>query len=437
MLFVLRSAWPLMLGMLLLMLGNGLQGTVLGIRGTLEGYSAETMSYVMSAYFLGFLLGSWRGPAMIRRVGHVRVFAALASLISAVFILYAAAPDPWAWVAMRFAVGFCFAGVYVVAESWLNDAASNETRGQALSLYMIVQMLGIISAQGIVTLADPSGYTLFVVMSVLVSISFAPILLTAGDAPAFQTSKRLSLGRLYRISPLGCVGTFLLGGVLAGTFGMGAVFGMEKGLSVVQISAFVATVYAGGLLAQYPIGRISDRMDRRRLIQILTAGGAVLLAGGIAFSGTYTVILVLGLVTGAVANPLYSLLIAHTNDYLEPADMAGAAGGLLFINGLGSMIGPLAIGALMTRFGADAYFAYMSSLLALIALYATWRATRRPAPAVDTTSPYAPVAPQASPVAMELAQEVAIERAADTTNAAGAEAAGETDAEPELESENR
>lgn len=435
MLFVLRSAWPLMAGMLLLMLGNGLQGTVLGIRGAIEGYSAETLSYVMSAYFLGFLLGSWRAPAMIRRVGHVRVFAALASLISAVFILYGAAPEPWAWVAMRFAVGFCFAGVYVVAESWLNDAASNETRGQALSLYMIVQMLGIISAQGIVTLADPSGYTLFVVMSVLVSISFAPILLTAGDAPAFQTTKPLSLGRLYRISPLGCVGTFLLGGVLAGTFGMGAVFGMEKGLSVVQVSAFVATVYAGGLLAQYPIGWISDRMDRRRLVQILTAGGAVLIAAGIAFSGSYAVILGLGFVTGAVANPLYSLLIAHTNDHLEPADMAGAAGGLLFINGLGSMTGPLAIGALMTRFGPDAYFAYMSGLLALIALYATWRATRRPAPAVDTTSSYAPVAPQASPVAMELAQEVAIERAADAATAAASD--DETGTEPELESETR
>src|SRR5690606_24340098 len=170
----------------------------------------ETMSFVMSAYFLGFLLGSYRAPGMIRRVGHVRVFAALASFISAGFILYAAAPDPWAWIAMRFVVGFCFAGVYVVAESWLNDAATNETRGQALSLYMIVQMLGIISAQGIVTLADPSGYELFVVMSVLVSVSFAPILLTAGSAPSFQTTKRLPLARLYRISPLGCVGIFLL-----------------------------------------------------------------------------------------------------------------------------------------------------------------------------------------------------------------------------------
>lgn len=419
MLFVLRSAWALLLGMLLLMLGNGLQGTLLGIRGAIEGYTAETMSFVMSAYFLGFLAGSWRSPEMIRRVGHVRVFAALASIISALFILYAAAPEPWAWVVMRFAVGFCFAGVYVVAESWLNDSATNETRGQALSLYMITQMVGIIAAQGIVNLADPAGYDLFVVMSVLVSVSVAPILLSASDAPAFQTTRRMTLVQLFRISPLGCVGTFLLGGVLAGTFGMGAVFGMESGLTVAQISAFVAAIYTGGLLAQFPIGWLSDRVDRRRLILQLTAGCAAVVLAGVTFTDSFPVVLALGFVIGAVANPLYSLLIAHTNDYLDHSNMAAAAGGLLFINGLGAMTGPLAIGTLMTRFGPDAYFVYIATLLALIALYAAYRATRRPAPAVSETSPYAPVAPQASPVAVELAQEVAIERAAEEA-AAGA-----------------
>ena len=167
-----------------MLVGNGLQGTLLGIRGAIEGYDAETMAFVMSGYYLGFLLGSRRATPMIARVGHVRVFAALASTISAAFILYAAAPEPWVWTLMRFVVGFSFAGVYVVAESWLNDAATNETRGQALSLYMIVQMVGIISAQFILTVADPAGYIPFVVMSVLVSVSFLPILLTAGTAPA-------------------------------------------------------------------------------------------------------------------------------------------------------------------------------------------------------------------------------------------------------------
>ena len=228
---------------------------------------------------------------MIARVGHVRVFAALGSMISAAFILYAAAPEVWVWVLLRFVVGFGFAGVYVVAESWLNDAATNETRGQALSLYMIVQMVGIISAQFILNLADPAGYTLFVVMSVLVSLCFTPILLTAGTAPPFQTTKPMTLVQLFHISPLGCIGTFLLGGVYAGIFGMASVFGTQKGLSVAEISAFVAAIYLGGLVFQYPIGWISDRMDRRHLIMGLTTAGALLTLLGGLFSGHYVVVL--------------------------------------------------------------------------------------------------------------------------------------------------
>lgn len=408
MLYVLKTSWPLLLGVLLLLIGNGLQGTLLGIRGGIEGYDAATMSLVMTGYYVGFLVGSRRATVLIARVGHVRVFAALGSLISAAFILYAAVPHAWAWALLRVLVGYSFAGVYVVAESWLNNAATNETRGQALSLYMIVQMAGIISAQGILNLADPGGYALFVVMSVLVSVAFLPILLTAGTAPPFQTTKPMSLGQLFRISPLGCIGTFLLGGVFAAIFGMASVFGTQAGMSVAQISIFVAAIYLGGLVFQYPIGWASDRMDRRILITGLTAFGAVTTVVGGFFTESYAVTLLLGLVIGGVANPLYSLIIAYTNDFLQPSDMAAASGGLLFINGLGSMAGPIIIGAAMTRFGAGAFFAYVALLYALIAGYALYRMSRRPTP--EDTSPYAPVLPQASPVALEVAQEVAIER---------------------------
>lgn len=408
MLHVLKTSWPLLLGVLLLLIGNGLQGTLLGIRGGIEGYDAATMSLVMTGYYVGFLVGSRRATVLIARVGHVRVFAALGSLISAAFILYAAVPHAWAWALLRVLVGYSFAGVYVVAESWLNNAATNETRGQALSLYMIVQMAGIISAQGILNLADPGGYALFVVMSVLVSVAFLPILLTAGTAPPFQTTKPMSLGQLFRISPLGCIGTFLLGGVFAAIFGMASVFGTQAGMSVAQISIFVAAIYLGGLVFQYPIGWASDRMDRRILITGLTAFGAVTTVVGGFFTESYAVTLLLGLVIGGVANPLYSLIIAYTNDFLQPSDMAAASGGLLFINGLGSMAGPIIIGAAMTRFGAGAFFAYVALLYALIAGYALYRMSRRPTP--EDTSPYAPVLPQASPVALEVAQEVAIER---------------------------
>jgi MFS family permease len=411
-LYVLKSSWALLLGVLLLLIGNGLQGTLLGIRGGIEGYDAATMSLVMTGYYVGFLLGSRRATVLIARVGHVRVFAALGSMISAAFILYAAVPHAWAWALLRVLVGYSFAGVYVVAESWLNNAATNETRGQALSLYMIVQMVGIISAQGILNLADPGGYTLFVVMSVLVSVAFLPILLTTGTVPPFQTTKPMSLRQLFAISPLGCIGTFLLGGVFAAIFGMASVFGTQAGMSVAEISIFVSAIYFGGLVFQYPIGWVSDRMDRRVLIMGLTAAGALATAVGGFFTDSHAVTLALGLVIGGVANPLYSLIIAYTNDFLQPPDMAAASGGLLFINGLGSMAGPVIIGAAMTRFGAGAFFAYVGVLYALIALYALYRMSKRPTP--DETSPYNPVLPQASPVALEVAQGVALERAAES-----------------------
>lgn len=426
MISVLASSWALLFGILLLLVGNGLQGTLLGIRGGIEGFDAGTMSFVMSAYYVGFLLGAWRATALIARVGHVRVFAALASLISAAFLIYAAAPNPWVWVVMRALVGFAFSGVYVVAESWLNDAATNETRGKTLSLYMIVQMLGIISAQFLLNLADPAGYTLFVIMSVLVSLGVTPILLAAGSAPAYRTTQPMSLAELFRISPLGCVGTFLLGGVYAAIFGMAAVYGTVTGLSVAEISAFVAAIYLGGLAFQVPVGWLSDRMDRRKLILALTVGGAAITLGGAAFAGHYAVVLALGFVIGGVANPLYSLIIAYTNDFLAPADMAAASGGLLFINGTGAMLGPLVIGLLLTHFGGWGFFGYVGGLFALMGAYAGWRMTRR-APPEEQATGYTAVLPTASPVVLELSREVAVERS-DALKAG--ETAAETAPEP-------
>jgi len=409
---VLRNSWALLLGVLLLLAGNGIQGTLLGIRGGIEGYGAGTMSLVMSAYFLGFLAGSTYAPGMIQRVGHVRVFAALGSLISAAFIIYAAAPAPWVWVVMRLIVGFCFSGVYVVAESWLNDASSNENRGKSLSLYMIVQMLGIISGQLTLNFADPAGYTLFVIMSVLVSLSFMPILLSAAVTPEFHRTQKMTLARLFETSPLGCVGTFLLGGVFAGIFGMSAVYGTEKGLSVGQISVFVATIYAGGLFLQYPIGLASDRVDRRKLILGVAAVGAVVTLAGAAFADSFLILLTLGFVIGAVANPLYSLLIAYTNDYLEQSDMAAASGGLMFINGLGAVSGPVAIGWMMTELGPDAFFVFLGLLFTVMAAYALYRMSRRPVHEVVDPTPYVPVMMSASVTGMEAAQEAAIDAAA-------------------------
>ena len=407
---VLSSAWALLLGMCLLMVGNGMQGTLLGIRGALEGFSTFEMSIVMSAYFVGFLGGSRLAPRMIRRVGHVRVFAALASLISAVMILYPTFPTVVIWAIGRVLIGFCFSAVYVTAESWLNNAANNSNRGQALSLYMIVQTLGIVVAQALLLAADPSGYVLFVIPSVLVSVAVTPILLSISPTPAFDSTKPMSLRELANFSPLGCVGMFLLGGVFSAQFGMAPVYGAEAGLSVPQISMFVATFFVGSVILQYPIGWISDRMDRRTLIFIVSvigAGGSFL---GMLLGHEFSLLLLSAFVVGGMSNPLYSLLIAHTNDFLEHEDMAAASGGMIFINGLGAILGPIITGWMMgTTLGPGGFYLFTAVLFIVLAGYAAYRATQRATVPVDETGNFVAIYPASTAVAVEYAQEYAIE----------------------------
>ena len=410
MFFVIKNSWDLLFGMFLLMLGNGLQGTLLGVRGSIEGMSPQTMSWVMTGYFVGFLFGSQLTPNMIRRVGHVRVFAALGSLVSACLILYAAWTNPYFWFLLRIIVGFCFSGIYVVAESWLNDSSSNETRGQTLSAYLIVQMMGIVLAQAVLNFADPSGYMLFIIISVVVSLSFAPILLSVSPAPQFQTSKRMTLSQLWSISPLGVVGQFFLGAIFAALFGMASVYGTERGLTVKDISLFVAAIYFGGMILQYPIGWVSDRMDRRVLIFIVCSIGTFF-SFAANLSDNFIWLLIVAFIIGGVSNPLYSLYIAYTNDYLEHDDMASASGGLIFLTGIGAIFGPSIVGWLLDAYGAASYFWFIGTVMAIMGSYALYRMTQTSSTAVEDTSTYAPITPTSTPIAMELAQEYAIEMA--------------------------
>jgi len=255
-------------------------------------------------------------------------------------------------------------------------------------------------------LADSAGYTLFIIISVLVSVSFAPILLSISPTPAFDTTKPMSLKNLIKTSPLGCAGMFLLGGVFAAQFGMSAIFGSKIGLSLGQISIFVSFFYIGAMLLQIPIGWLSDHMDRRRLIMICAFIGAIGCVLPWTFAGNFYMLLVSALLIGGMSNPLYSLLIAHTNDFLEYEDMAAASSGLLFINGLGAIAGPIVLGKMMDLMGAYGYFVILIALFVFLGLYAIYRMTRRAA-ATDTTS-YTAVMPTGSPVALELAQEYAI-----------------------------
>lgn len=404
---VLGNTWALMLGMMLLMVGNGLQGTLIGIRGEIEGFSTIELSIVMSAYFVGFLGASQLVPELIRRVGHVRVFAALASFISAVLIAYPLLTNPIFWSVGRVVIGFCYCGVYITAESWLNNSVDNEKRGQALSLYMIVQMVGIVSAQGVLALGNPNGYSLFIIISILVSISFAPILLSISPAPAFERTKLMTLSRLFTSSPLACVGMFLLGGVFSAQFGMSAVFGAQIGLSLSQISLFVASFYIGAMIFQYPIGWVSDKMDRRLLILLISAASATGSASAYFAGGYFFALVFAAFLVGGLTNPLYSLLIAHANDFIEYEDMASAAAGLLFVNGVGAVSGPIIIGYAMDAYGSEIFFVIIALLMATLAIYAGYRMTQRAT--VSDTSSYAAVLPNSTGVAVEIAQEFAFD----------------------------
>ena len=405
---MLASVWALLLGIVLIMLGNGMHFTLMGLRGGIEGFSSTELSIVTSGYFLGFLSGARFTPVLIQRVGHVRVFAALGSFMSAGLIAFTLLPEPWTWTVLRIIIGFCMSGIYVVAESWLNNASTNENRGKMLSAYMLAQTLGIIAAQGLLTLGDAGNAALFIGASILVSISFAPILLSVQPAPPVEVAKPGNLKELFAASPLGTIGIFLLGSIYASQSGMGAVFGSEIGLSANQISLFVAMLFGGALLMQIPIGWLSDRLDRRKVICGTAFLGAVACGlGWIAqsppdwlFSDPLVPIMGAAFFAGGTTTPLYALLLAYTNDNVPAEDMPATSGGLVFTFGLGAIIGPISIGFAMDALGPFAFWIVLGGTFAAIAVYALYRISQREALPVSETDTYLNLVPTASAVAV-------------------------------------
>jgi MFS family permease len=405
------SVWSLLLGILLIMLGNGMHFTLMGLRGGIEGFTSAELALVTSGYFLGFLSGAHTTPQMIRRVGHVRVFAALGSFMSAGLISFPLLTTAAAWVVLRVLIGFCMSGIYVTAESWLNDSATNETRGGILSAYMVAQTLGIIGAQGLLALGDAGTSVLFIGASILVSVSFAPILLTVVYVPAAEVSSSMPVRDLFRQAPLCTVGIFLLGSVFAAISGMGAVFGSSIGLPPRQIALFVAMLFAGALVMQVPIGWLSDRMDRRKLI--LAAAGAGMLSCGFGWlnPGSVWMWMTAAFFTGGVTSPLYALFLAYANDSLPHEKMAAASGGLVFIFGLGAILGPLLVGAAMEQLGPAAFWMVLSVNFLLIGAYVLYRMSQKESIPVEDTDPYLSVVPTATPFAVEAASNWAMDQA--------------------------
>jgi MFS family permease len=372
------ATWPLLLGMGVLMLGAGLQSTLLGVRATLEGFPTPVTGMVMSCYYVGYLLGTVAAPRLLRQIGHIRVFAALAAVASAATLVQALFVNPFAWGAMRLMTGLCFAGIYVVAESWLNDRASRANRGRLLAVYMLVLYIGLGAAQFLLIVSNPSTPAPFMLISALICLAMVPIVISARQAPEPAVPCKVRYRDLYRNSPLGVVAVALSGLISAIIFSMGPVYARLSGMGTTGVATFMALSILAAVLTQYPVGRLSDRIDRRTVIAgVCTL--ATLLAGSIAVFGAMPRALFLtisALFSGCVLT-LYSLAISHVNDKLEPAQTVAASSALLRLNGAAAAIGPVLAGSLIAAFGPPAYFATLATLTGALTIYDLWRKSRR------------------------------------------------------------
>lgn len=373
---VLRS--PLMLGVATLLLGNGLIGTLLSVRAGIEAFPTVAVGIIMSAYYVGYIAGSRLGPAFIYRVGHIRTFAALAAVAATMAGLHAMLVAPAAWFGFRLITGLCFAGLYVVMESWINGVTTNATRGLVLSVYMLVSLGGLAFGQQLLNLYSPAGFELFVLSSALISLSLVPFVLTTRVAPEVPATAGLDIRRMYAISPLGIAGCFATGLTNGAFWGLGPLFAQGIGLSVAGISIFMSAVIFGGMALQLPLGRLSDRLDRRKLIMAACLSNTLL--GAAIFAGAYrSDLLLFGLafVFGGFALTLYSLCVAHTNDFMKEADLVDASGALLLAYGLGALLGPLLGSLLMVAIGPQGLFLYVAIASAALAAFALHRMRRR------------------------------------------------------------
>ena len=369
-----RAVWPLFFGLGVIGLCIGAQGSLLGIRAELEGFDTIATGLLMSGYYLGFLLGSLRAPAIIQRVGHVRAFGALTALASMTILVHSVIVDPWTWGVMRLLTGFAVSAIYVVAESWLNQAADNRTRGQLLSVYMITMLAGLSGGQFLLNISDPRNFELFTLISILISLAAIPILLTATPMPPFAAARPVSVVTLYRVAPTGLVGSFLINACYAMALGMGAVYASRMGMRVSEISLFIAVLLIGGMLLQWPLGKLSDRMDRRTVIAgaafaaliFAVASALVGVSGGVGY-------LLLALLFGGSCFPLLALYLALTNDQLEADQAVGASSALLLVGGVGASIGPFMVSLAMDSWGPSSFFWSLAAMAGLMTAHAVYK----------------------------------------------------------------
>ncbi|MGB0498431.1 MAG: MFS transporter [Rubricella sp.] len=365
---------PVLAAVALLTLGHGLQGTLLGLRGGQEGMTASEIGLVMSAYFAGFAAGSVWSPRVVIAVGHIRAFAAFASLTSAIALAYAMAVTVPAWLMLRFVNGYFYAAMIVVVESWLNAATPSTARGRVLALYGALMMGAWAASQPLIGLADTGGFLLFAVISILVSLSLVPLTLSPGATSPDIRASRSSLPRLFAISPVALVGGVVIGIWTSAFWGLGPTFGQVAGLTEGRIATFMSVVMIGALIAQWPVGWLSDLIDRRIVIGLVSCLAALssLALTTIPHENWHKFLLVSALYGGASIT-VYSVCLAHINDRIDGDEVVAAASALLFCYAIGSALGPVAIGTVMETYGPEAFFWSTAALQGGFAAYVIWR----------------------------------------------------------------
>jgi MFS family permease len=384
----LSSIAALLISVLLLLAGNALIGVLTPLRASLIGFSDLTIGLLGSVYFAGMLAGTLAAPAIVRRVGHIRAFSVFVAVAIVAVILMPGWERPAAWMLCRCALGFVFAGIYAVIESWINAKADNASRGALYGVYQIVTFAA--SAGGQLVLRDfaPDSFLPFSVAGALLALGMVPLAMTSVDPPVAPKSIRLRLPWLIRLAPVSALGALVAGVANGALFALGPVYALQIGVDPPAVPLFTAAIVAGSALGVYPAGRISDQMDRRAvMVATMTASVAVEIAlASFRFSGAP--LITMGFLVGLTTYTLYTLAVSHANDRAKLQDMVAVSAGVLFIYCVGAILSPLLASLLMRQFGPAALFVQASLVHAIMAAFALWRLLAEPkkprAPAAAT-----------------------------------------------------
>lgn len=367
-----------------LMAGGGMQNILLPVRGQLDGFSSSQIGLLGAGWAIGFTLGCIIVPRLVRRVGHVRCFSVLASVLATVMLLYGLNVDAQFWIILRAVAGLCFAGSYMIIESWLNEKITNETRGAIFSAYMIITQLSMLGGQYMLVVADPEGQTLFMVGAILFALAVLPTALSRAQSPAPLTQVSLDLKGLYVNSPAAAVGATICGTITGTWTSFAPVFGAQSGMSLTDIANLVAFAMIGSIIFQYPMGRLSDFMDRRYVLIGAALCGATLgfVASQITVDGSNPGIAFYALMValGGFIYPLYAVIVAHANDYADSEDFVKTSSSLLILYGVGTMIGPMITGNVIGIYGPNAMFTVIGVAHLCLAGYVGYRVIVRPRP---------------------------------------------------------